>query len=250
MEIRLLGTGGWLPTDRRETACMYLRDGADVLLLDAGTGMRRLVTDRSLVEGVERLYVALSHFHLDHTFGLISLPALQELEAREVWAAGPEVAGAPTAEVITRLLGPPLLAGSNREALGQFVTAAHDLAETCEIGPFRVETRVQTKHTCPTIAMRVNGELVYCTDTAYDPGNAEFAKGARVLLHEAHHVADETDDPIHSAAGQAARIAAAAGVERLVLCHVDPHVEEDTELLGFARARFEASEVGVDRAVL
>jgi len=229
---------------------MYLRDGADVLLLDAGTGMRRLVTDRSLVEGVERLYVALSHFHLDHTFGLISLPALQELEAREVWAPGLVVAGMPAPEVVARLLGPPFLAGSVNEAMHTFVTAAHELEGTAEIGPFTVETRVQTRHTCPTIAMRVNGELVYCTDTAYDPGNAEFARGARVLLHEAHHVADETDDPIHSAAGQAARIAADAGVERLVLCHVDPHVEEDTELLGFARARFEASEVGVDRAVL
>lgn len=49
MEVRLLGTGGWLPTDERETACMYVRSGPDVLLLDAGTGARRLITEPALL---------------------------------------------------------------------------------------------------------------------------------------------------------------------------------------------------------
>ncbi len=35
MDVRLLGSGGWIPTDARETSCVYLRDGADVLLLAA-----------------------------------------------------------------------------------------------------------------------------------------------------------------------------------------------------------------------
>ena len=250
MEIRLLGTGGWMPTDRRETACYYLRDGADVLLLDAGSGMRRLVTDPGLLDGVERLYVALSHFHLDHVNGLIALPALQALETREVWAPGRTVAGMPAEEAIGRLLGPPFLAATVEDAMRMFVTAVRELGDTAEIGPFRIETRVQPQHTCPTIAMRVNHELVYCTDTAYDPENATFARGARILLHEADYASDETDDPIHSAAGEAARVAAAAEVDQLILCHVDPRLGDDDELLRYARPHFAEVEVAVDRAVV
>lgn len=239
-----------MPTDRRETACVYLRDGADVLLLDAGTGMRRLVTEPELLHGVERLHVALTHFHHDHVFGLIALPALRSLAAREVWAPGLRVAQAPAEEVVTTLLGPPYLAGTPADVVGEFLTGIRELEDTAEIGPFRLETRVQPRHTCSTLAFRVNGELAYCTDTAYDAENAAFARGARILLHEAVHPGDETDDPIHSAAGEAGRIAAAAEVERLVLCHVNPMLDDEEELLSGATARFEATTVGRDRLTL
>jgi ribonuclease Z len=133
---------------------------------------------------------------------------------------------------------------------GAFATAVHELGREAEIGPFRVEARVQPFHNGPTLALRVNGELVYCTDTAYDEENAGFARGARVLLHEAFHAADETDDAQHSASGEAGRIAAVAGVERLVLVHVSPLGVDEDALAAFARARFEAAEVGRDGLVL
>jgi ribonuclease BN (tRNA processing enzyme) len=245
MDVRLLGSGGWMPTDRRETACVYLRDGADVLLLDAGTGLRRLVTDPELLDGVERLHVALTHFHHDHVFGLVALPALTRVAVREVWAPGLLVAGRPADEVVRTLLGPPYLAATADEVTGTFLTGIHELDGPAEIGPFRLETRVQPLHTCATVALRV-GRLAYCTDTAYDPANAAFARGADVLLHEAVHPGDETDDPIHSSAGEAARIAAAAGVSRLVLCHLSPTLVDTAELLGDATPHFPDTVVGSD----
>jgi ribonuclease BN (tRNA processing enzyme) len=250
VEVRLLGSGGWLPTDRRETACVALRDGSDLLLLDAGTGLRRLATEPALLEGVERLHVALTHFHLDHTYGLFALPAFRQLRAREVWAPGRLVAGVSGEQLVHRLLDPPFLAADSGDVTGGLATAVHELDATAEIGPFRVETRVQPLHNGPTLALRVNGELVYCTDTAYDTENGAFARGARVLLHEAFHAADETDDRQHSAAGEAGRIAAVAGVERLVVVHVSPLGVDEDKLAACAQARFEASEVGRDGLVL
>jgi ribonuclease BN (tRNA processing enzyme) len=250
VEVRLLGTGGWLPTDGRETACIALRDGADLLLLDAGTGLRRLATEPSLLEGVERLHVALTHFHLDHTYGLMAMPALRRLSAREVWAPGRLVAGRAGEELVHRLLDPPFLAPDPAAVTGEFATAVHELEAAAEIGPFRVETRVQPLHNGPTLALRVNGELVYCTDTAYDEENAAFAQGVRLLLHEAFWATDVTEDHQHSAAGEAARIAATADVERLVLVHVHPLLGDDDELAAPARAHFPAAEVGRDGAVL
>jgi ribonuclease BN (tRNA processing enzyme) len=246
MDVRILGSGGWMPTDRRETACVYLREGADVLLLDAGSGFRRLATDPELLAGVERLHVALSHFHLDHTAGLIGLPAVKAVSRREVWAPGRLIGGASGEEMIHRLLDPPFLAGKPADVTGAMLTAVHERDTDTEIGPFGLELRVQPLHNGPTLALKVNGELAYCTDTAYDEENVAFVRGARTLLHEAFWAGDRTDDDQHSAAGEAARIAAAAGVERLVLVHVNPVADGDDELARFARARFEATEVGRD----
>jgi ribonuclease BN (tRNA processing enzyme) len=245
MDGRLLGTGGWLPTDRRETACVYLRKGADVLVLDAGTGLRRLVTEPELLAGVERLHIALTHFHLDHSVGLIALPALAGRVARQVWAPGEALYGATTDSFVRTLVGPPFLFVSAEE-LEPHIGSVHELAGEAEIGPFHVETRVQSLHTGPTLALKVDGWLAYCTDTAYDEENASFVRGARVLLHEAMHASDRTDDPIHSAAGEAARVAAAASVDRLVLVHINPTPGAEEGLLDHALERFPQAEVGRD----
>jgi ribonuclease BN (tRNA processing enzyme) len=245
MEARLLGSGGWLPTQRRETASVYLRDGDDVLLLDAGSGAGRLVTEPWLLHGVERLFVVLTHFHLDHTIGLIGLPALSHVPERELWAPGRILDGTDAGELVHRLLGPPFLA-SSADVTKSLTTAVHDLEATATIGPFELELRVQPRHPGGSVAIRVGDALAYCTDTAYDADNAGFARGAGLLLHEAFHPGDTTNDTMHSAAGEAARVAADAGVERLVLVHVAPTHPDDDGLLEAAAERFPATSVGTD----
>ena len=242
MEVRLLGTGGWLPSDERETACIYVRSGPDLLLLDAGTGARRLITEPDLLEGVERLHVVLSHFHLDHVMGLAALAGL-ELE-REIWMPARLLAGLPATEVLERLVGPPFFTGTDE------VGTPRELDSDRELGPFRVEIRVQPLHPGKTIAVKVDGRLAYCTDTAYDSENVEFSRGVSILLHESFWPGERTDDPGHTAAGQAGRLAAEAGVERLVLVHINPEGGGDDELAASARAHFPAVEVGRDGVVL
>jgi ribonuclease BN (tRNA processing enzyme) len=216
-----------------------------VLLLDAGTGMRRLVTEPTLLDGVRHMSIALTHFHLDHTAGLAAVPGLRELETREIWAPG-RLHRASAAELVERLLGIPFLASTPDGVVGAMLSGVHELEGSVEIGPFRVETRVQPRHAGPTLGLKVNGTLVYCTDTAADEATVTFAAGARFLLHEAFWAADETDHPIHTAAGEAARIGAAAEVERLVLVHVNPTLADDAELLRFARPHFFGTEAGRD----
>ncbi|MDX6513062.1 MAG: hypothetical protein QOE36_2566 [Gaiellaceae bacterium] len=245
MDVRLLGSGGWVRSPSRETCCLYAREGDELLLIDAGTGLSRLVTEPALVEGVRRLTVVLTHFHVDHTMGLAWLFELERIERRELYGPG-GVVGARSIDLLHRMLDPPLLL-REAGAVEKLFAEVHDVGgdERLELGSFVVETRVQKGHTTPTLAYRINGQLVYCTDTAYDEGNAEFARGARVLLHEAFYAAEESEDEIHSGAGEAARIAAAANVDRLVLIHLPPWVDED-ELLRIARGHFPAAELGRD----
>jgi ribonuclease Z len=105
---------------------------------------------------------------------------------------------------------------------------------------------VQERHNGPTLALRVGDALAYCTDTAADPANVDFATGVEILFHEAWHAAAATEDSTHTASGEAGRIAAEAGAGRLVLIHVSPLLAAEEELLRDARAEFPATVVGAD----
>jgi ribonuclease Z len=217
-----------------------VRRGGDALLIDCGTGAARLLAERRLLDGVARLDVVLTHFHLDHSGGLFYLADLDVPFA--VWGAGEALEGTPTEELVGRLLGSPFAPpGFLRE-----YTVRELAVGEAEIGPFLVRSRIQRRHGNPTLALRLDDALAWCTDTALDEENVEFARSVGVLAHEAFHAADRTDDTGHTAAGEAARLAGSAGVGRLVLIHVNPELGDDEELVGFARPHFEATVVGVD----
>jgi ribonuclease BN (tRNA processing enzyme) len=241
----LLGSGGWIPTSRRETCCAYLREGDHVLLIDAGTGVQRLVEDPELLAGAERLDIVLTHFHLDHVAGLSYLPALPLRPT--LWGAGETLAGAPTAAILGRLFGSPLFAATLEDVSA---SVREIQSGAFEIGPFAISTRVQRLHTDPTLALRIGDALTYCTDTAADPGNVGFAQGSSLLLHEAWYAEASTDDETHTAAGETGRIARQAGADRLVLIHVNPLQDSDEELAIPARAEFPNASVGEDLVAL
>src|SRR5438874_994505 len=67
MKLVLLGTGGYFPTSRRQTACLIIPEVG--VVLDAGSGMCRI----GEYLATERLDIFLSHAHLDHVMGLTYL---------------------------------------------------------------------------------------------------------------------------------------------------------------------------------
>ncbi len=87
-----------------------------------------------------------------------------------------------------------------------------------------MRTRRQDRHTNPTLGVRVGDELMWCTDTEADPGTADFARGVRVLAHDAW---GPPAAPGHAEPADAARVAVETGVEQLVLIHVPPTADED-----------------------
>jgi ribonuclease BN (tRNA processing enzyme) len=242
VEVRLLGSGGFTPSDRRETACALVRKGDDGLLIDAGTGARRLLTDRSLLDGVARLHVVLTHFHLDHMGGLFYL--VDADRPLTVWGGGQLLEGIATRSLVERLLGSPFAPESFLEDFG-------DVRELSEgengVGSFSVRARVQALHSNPTLALRIDDAIVWCTDTQYDAGNVDFARGARVLFHDSFTAGGSRH---HTAAREAAELAAAAEVERLVLIHLDPTVDADDAFLAAAEPIFPAVEVAHDGLVV
>jgi ribonuclease BN (tRNA processing enzyme) len=242
-EALLLGSGGWIPTAARATCSALVRRGDRALLIDAGTGVSRLVEDEEILRGVGELDVVLTHFHLDHVVGLAYLPALPVPAPPRLFGPGESLYGKPTEELLARLLDPPLF-GLQLDSL---VSHVGEIGEgALEIGPFALRARVQHHHNDPTLAFRIEDLLAYCTDTAYDERNAELARGCRTLVHEAWYTEDAgRDEATHASAREAAQIARDAKVERLVLIHVRPGVDEE-RLAAEARAVFEEAEVGRD----
>jgi ribonuclease Z len=217
----ILGSGGFIPTGRRETSSLLvLPDGGDTaVVVDAGTGIRRLITDRALLAGRTRVVVLLTHFHIDHVCGLAYLTELDDLEVA-VRGPGAALYDTPTADVLARLFTHPIMPVS----LPELGIPVGELApgET-EAGGLTVGVRRQDRHTDPTLALRFGDALVWCTDTEDDPGTVPFAQGARVLAHDAW---GPPAAPGHAEPAGAAQIAVEAGAERLVLIHVPPTADE------------------------
>jgi ribonuclease BN (tRNA processing enzyme) len=243
VKLVVLGSGGWIPTGRRETCCYALRRDADVLILDAGSGLRRLLDRPDVLAGARSLRIVLSHFHLDHVVGLSYLPALDLPEDFGVVGPGRELYGISTREILGRLLESPFFPAG----LTSVVSDVLDLGEgTSECGGFGISTRTQQLHSEPTLAIRVEDALTYCTDTAFDAANSAFARGSHLLLHEAWHTGTHTDDGIHSAAGEAAVVAREAAVTELLLIHIDPLLDTEETLAADARLIFDKTRVAAD----
>ena len=97
MQLIPLGTNGFIPTFGRHTMSFLVLTENQALLLDAGSGVSRLLQPelKALIEPYETLNIVFSHYHLDHTIGVSYLPA--------VW---------PTGKILTR--GRPWNASSGR----------------------------------------------------------------------------------------------------------------------------------------
>jgi ribonuclease BN (tRNA processing enzyme) len=242
MKTVLLGSGGWIPTETRETCCLFLRKGSDVLFLDAGTGLRHAVEREDLLLGAQSVHILLSHFHLDHVVGLGYLPALRLPEQVVVWGPGRSLYGDSTRAILARLLEPPFFTAG----IDSLVTDIKELVEGAnKCGAFSVDARRQSQHTEPTLAFRVDDLIAYCSDTASDDENAVFAQGCSVLFHEAWSAVRNPNADIHTSAREAGVIARRAGVGRLILIHVNP-LPADESLEAAARLEFEHAIVGTD----
>lgn len=255
----MLGSGGWIPTPERETTCALLSTDDALFIFDAGTGIARLLEPRFRHElaGDREVHLLLSHYHLDHIGGLMYLPALFKGRTVTIHAPDAAIAGVDPLEVISSIIRKPF----NPHALAEMpvdvrVEAVHEGGQTIAGLPVRVRQQI---HADPSVAFRVGNLMVFATDTASDPGTVEFSHGARLLVHEAWIDGIEEEDPAtaaiareayiaHTSARQAARLAADAGVDQLVLCHLNPlrSPEYHERMLAAARSIFSAARIMAD----
>ena len=242
MRVRLWGTRGSLASPGPDTvryggntACVEVRCGDTLIVLDAGTGIRQLGV--SLRQHRGRIDLLLTHLHLDHLQGIgFFEPSFRPDVELHIW--GPPSATEDLRQRLARYLSPPLFPVRLRD-LG-----SHVLLHDVPLEPFRVgDVTIQGQtiiHPDPTLGYRIaygDATLAYLPDhepALGAPGfpispewtsGQDLARGADLLIHDAQYTADEYAAKIgwgHSSIEHTWAFAVQAGVRRLVTFHHDP----------------------------
>jgi ribonuclease BN (tRNA processing enzyme) len=248
MRVTLWGTRGSLASPGPETAryggntsCVEVcgPDGTR-LVLDAGTGIRRL--GMALPTTLPRVDLLLTHLHLDHLQGLGFFAPLfvPDLEVH-LW--GPASTTLSLAARLMRYLSPPLFPLRLRD-LPCRLTLHEVPCGDFEIGPFRIAADLVC-HPGPTVGYRIalgDTVLTYLPDhepalgVEHFPLSGEWtsgyalAAGADLLIHDAQYSPEEYADYAgrgHSSIRHALTFAALAEVKHLLLFHYDPAYTDD-----------------------
>jgi len=238
MRAIILGTGGFHPNERRHTACVLLPELG--IAFDAGTSAFRL---RDQMRGRD-LQIFLTHAHLDHICGLtyLLMPLLeQELLSCRVHAL-PHVLDAVREHLFSQPLFP---------VLPRFELVSLEKRVAVPGGAL---TWTPLQHPGGSVGFRIDldsgSSLAYITDTFEDGSYTDFIGDVDVLIHECYFPdarAEMCKLTGHSHTSQVARLAAAAGVKRLFLTHIDPRRPDDDPVdIDTARQIFPATELAED----
>jgi phosphoribosyl 1,2-cyclic phosphodiesterase len=259
MRVCLWGTRGSIASAGPDTvayggntACAEV-EGADgtVLILDAGTGVRRV---GDTYREPRRLDILLTHLHMDHIQGLGFFGPFFEKDF-EVHVWGPPSTTLDLRTRLTRYLSPPLFPVRLRDVAARL--ELHDVPMGgFEIGGLRVHSQMVI-HPGPTVGYRISdGRVIVAYMPDHEPALSmdgreldpewasgfDLAAGADLLIHDAQYTSEEYEARVgwgHSRVDDAVGLARIAGAKRLVTFHHDP-AHDDAELdamLADARAQ-------------
>jgi len=263
VKVTFWGVRGSIPTPQREnlgfggeTACVTIEAEGARIVLDAGSGVR-LLGDR--ITAQEPVEILLSHFHWDHVQGLPYFAPLYKPGTIRFHA---QVAAEQLHANLAKQMATPFFplefdAASAGKEFSQFAWYV-----PFTIGPFRI-TPFPLHHPqdCTGFRVECGGRvIVYATD--HEHGDAEkdavllrYAKGADILIADAQYTPVEYAQRKgfgHSTWLDAAQLAEAAQVGRLVLFHHDPRHSDEMlrQIVTEARTVFTRTEAARERTTL
>lgn len=245
--VRFWGVRGSVPAPGPETAryggnttCIEARCDDHVIVIDSGTGARRLGEElmREHPQGL-RLDLLYSHLHLDHIQGLPFFAPLHAGSCRI------DVHGGKPTEVTRAALGAqmayPSFPVDLNEVASTLVFHYHPPGTTFWLGDVRVRT-CALEHPGGAMALRleygghvfVHASDVEHTGEAPDPELVELARDADVLSYDATWSSPEEHRRFHgwghSTWQHGLEIARAAGAETFIAFHHAPqHGDEEMD---------------------
>lgn len=247
MEIRIWGARGSYPASGarfsgfgHHTACVTVRTGDDLVVIDAGSGAaalgEALAARAKAGEGVRRIHILLSHFHHDHVMGLpfLLLGAGQGASIAIHAALGEEE---PLAARLRQLFSAPYFPDEAGSLAPHVSFHAHRrgaefaLADLC-VASFSVD------HPGGAAAFHLRKgrrSFVYATDVEDraepDPAMIRFVRDADLLIHDTMFTREEIGERRgwgHATIESAAALARAAEVRRLAGFHHNPAHDDAT----------------------
>lgn len=242
--LHLLGTGAAISDPHRTTTMLAVNDGISTLVVDCGGDvLQRLLAAGLSLESIDALFI--THEHPDHVAGF---PLFME----KLWLSGRRRP--------IQVLGVRQAIEQARRCFIAFDTSSWDDMPSIDWQEIPIEEKTRAfesdswfvsatpaTHSVPTLGLRFKclasgGTVAYSSDTEPSGKIAMMAREADILVHEA-----TGEGPGHSSSRQAARIAAEAGVGRLLLVHLPPALPETD--VDAAREIFYFTEVGEENGV-
>jgi phosphoribosyl 1,2-cyclic phosphodiesterase len=218
------------------TSCVEVRnDAGQLVVLDAGTGIRRL--GASIGAEVPRVDVLLTHLHLDHIQGLGFFDCLYR-PGFDVHLWGPASTTLHLWSRLSRYLSPPLFPVRLRDLPCSLSLHDVPLGEF-EIPGFQVRAALVC-HPAPTVGYRLEADgvsITYISDHEPALGAKELfgppewtsgfdlAEGTDLLVHDSQYTDAEYTSRVgwgHSTVGHAVAFARAVHARRFVPFHYDP----------------------------
>lgn len=216
----VIGCSGSYPGPGQACSSYLVRGGGTSVLVDAGSGALANVQRHLALEELDA--VVISHEHPDHW---------QDLEGLAV--AGVYVLRLPQIPVFAP-------AGLREKLWGPAEAFAwHTVTDADTVALGRLHLRFsRTDHGPETLAVRIDGEgrsLGYSADSGPGWSLEALGPGLDLALCEATYLQDREGTLQHMSARQAGRSARDAGVDRLVITHLQPVIDRQ-------RAAHEASD--------
>jgi phosphoribosyl 1,2-cyclic phosphodiesterase len=257
MRIRFHGVRGTIPAPGPHTvryggntACLdILTSDQQVIILDAGTGIRQL--GRVLAEEYpgQRITgtVFISHTHWDHIQGFpFFFPAFNRQNRFVI--IGRKQLGLQLESVLQGQVVSPYLPFTYRDLQADLLVKQIGDGEQIVVGDDSVVEARALDHPGGCLGFRVrNRETVftYCSDTTHrgdtlNENVLQLAAGADLLVHDAQYtpeIKERFPHYGHSSWLDAARVAVAANVKTLALFHHDPDASDELLEQYLAHAR-------------
>ena len=213
IKIIFLGTNGWYPTDTGQTTCILIETKECYLVLDAGSGICKV--GRYLTEN-KPIFLLLSHFHLDHTFGLHILNKFGFNNGLTICCheGGKQYLDT----LVNHPYTMPIDKLSYKVRVVELCPGIH------KDFPFALECR-RLFHPVYCLGYRIGFEdkiIAFCTDTGVCDPLRKLAKNADILIAECS-VRDGKNSTAwpHLSSVDAAKVAKEADVDILALIHFD-----------------------------
>lgn len=283
LRIIFLGTSGGTPSVERGMPAIALKYEGELMLWDCGEGSQRQLMRYKVGYGsISSIFI--THPHIDHYLGMYGLLETLKMSSaspkrlRAFLPKGVEVQGYPFIEQSPLKSGELLrtrdftvsafqvkhcrgsygLVFEEKEKVKFHEEKAHSLGLKGKL--FR---EIQQKGVVKTPKREVRLEdvtwtkpgrkIVYSGDCVKDENMVEVAKGADLLIHEAtfeSSLKDEALERMHSTALDAAEVAKAANVKRLIITHISPRYSDGNLLLEEATKVFPHTEIAYDGMII